>query len=187
MPWPPPVSPLWLNSPWATASPESGAAEFRAVQAGGCYNNWPFENLNCASCQWCPRGPMPAGYPFGGVDPTRNRGARLPPAVPASGSFAYNVGGGLKPYNRDCMVGPRDWLAPTGARSVKIAEPDVWTVLPNQVPPSVAINWFNMPRYIDDIYANRRGKLFQGCTPGAAGQCACSNGVNNNNNVNQSR
>lgn len=71
-----------------------------------------------------------------------------------------------------CRTGPSDWLAPAGARSVKIAEPDVWTVLPNQVPPAVAINAYYNDLYVNDIYDNRRGRIFAGCQPGRAGRCA---------------
>jgi len=169
-----PTPPLTHNTPWATASPAAGDAEFRAVQSGGCYYDWPFKHHNCLSCQWCPGGAAPGGYPYGPRDASRALATAQYANMVAEQARHCAETATCAPHTPACQIGPRDWLAPAGARSVKIAEPNVWTVLPNQVPPSVAINWYHHGNYISDIYANRHGGAFRGCNPGRAGRCKCS-------------
>lgn len=60
-----------------------------------------------------------------------------------------------------CIQPNGDIFAPPGTRTVKIAEPNVWVVLPNNVPVSVAINAYYHGNYVDDIYANATGCCFQ--------------------------
>jgi len=167
------LPPLVENTPYATVSPAAGESEFRAVQSGGCYYGWPFQYRNCLSCQFCPGGPKPGGYPYGPHDARRPLVTAQQPVMAAEEAEYCGATGKCSPHAPACQVGPRDWLAPAGARSVKIADPNVWSVLPNNVPPSVAINWYHHGNYISDIYANRHGP-FRGCDPGRAGQCKCS-------------
>lgn len=167
------------STKWATASPEAGVKEFEAVQKGACYCDWPKTNLNCASCQFCKATPRPQSYPFGPDAPLPNtaagrayESATIAATQRAIESEAQKHACETQGASR-CQFGPRDWIAPTGARSVMIA-PGVWTVLPNKVPPAVSINAYHHWRYIDDVYDNRKGKIFRGCNPGRAGQCSGS-------------
>lgn len=156
----------------ATPCPAAGEYAFECRQ---CEYDYPMTHLPCASCRFCDRrGGPPVGYPFGqSPSGPRNYAAKYPPAVPLSGSFQHDQRGAWNSYGRPCTMGPNDFLCPFGMRSVKVAEPNVWTCLPNQVPAAVAINNFHNYNYINDIYENRRGKPYQGCRPGRAGQCAC--------------
>ena len=187
-PFPPPPSTVW-----ATPSVAAGEREFAAVQRGACYCGWANDYRDCAACRYCRAGPRPAGYPYTPFA-MGTSGASAVVAPPAQAELAYPQsqtlsgapanadgtvgvlgsaqGAACAALGGDCRTGPSDWLAPAGARSVKIAEPDVWAVLPNQVPPAVAINAYYNDMYVNDIYDNRRGRLFPGCTPGRAGQCA---------------
>lgn len=152
---------------WATASPALGQAEYNAVMNGKCYCDWPTDTLQMNNCRYCTSGVRPAGYPFG------------PPVNSEMVSDLQQLaeydnmqrGGDCSFIPGGCAFGPRDWIAPLGARSVMVA-PGVWQVLPNQYPPSCAINAFNNWRYVGDIYANQRGKLFPGCySVGRSGTC----------------
>lgn len=180
------------SSLWATPSLAAGEKEFEKVQNGACYCGWANDYRDCAACRYCRAGPRPAGYPFtpfsmgttvaaAAIAPPAQAELAYPQSQQLSGAMAradgtvetlQSANTVCEAYGGSCRMGPSDWLAPAGARSVKIAEPDVWAVLPNQIPPAVAINAYHNDMYVADIYNNRKGRLYKGCKPGRAGRCA---------------
>lgn len=94
--------------------------------------------------------------------------------VPPSGSFAFNALGAFQPYGRVCRLqqppppvvladGNVAYpIAPPGMKPVKVAEPNVWAIVPNWKPPAVAINAYYHGAYIRDLYDQRPSK-YNGC------------------------
>lgn len=160
----PPVTAPWLqagNTVTATITPESGSQERLLVTGENrqCYYGWPTtpcfgaaQNRVAKQCGWpqktvvVPQGTRNPMYPF------RPKSNSYLDAVRAPSVLAFSA---------DPQVACVDWVAPTGARSVQIA-PNTWSILPNNVPPAVAINAYHLDDYIADIYDNNRKVPF-GC------------------------
>lgn len=102
--------------------------------------------------------------------------------VPPSGSFAFSALGAFQPYGRVCALqqppppvvladGRVTYpIAPPGMKPVKVADPNVWSIVPNWVPPAMVINAYYHGAYIRDLYDQRPSKY------GACAEATCGGG-----------
>ena len=126
-------------------------------------------HLSHHQCQWCANS-RAAQQAYSQANSVRNAALKKGEIIiPTSGSFQFSDMGAWQPYGIPCQLNNpvAGSIAPPGMHACKVAEPNVWSIMPNWIPCSVAINSYYDRAYVNDIYDTTNSKPF--CGPGCNG------------------